>query len=244
MSRRNSCVCLALAGIVATASAQVTTLELGMAQDGSIEMTGQSTYYRLELSSPADLVVLVTNAGQGGERYAVYLKKDGLPSPDDCLAASEADGVEQLLDVPGATAGTYYVQVLYSSFSGNFWDSTGEYRILARRSGDLPLLRIGGAQAATIPMVGQSHYYRLEFPSPAELVLHLNNTGQAGERFAVYIKKDGLPSPDDCLAASEDSGDVLRAGAVFLLHWQLLGCRWRVPNCWPAQHRSAVSGAG
>jgi len=40
---------------------------------------------------------------------------------------------------------------------------------------------------AGIPMAGQSHYYRLDLMSEADLVVTVRNANDSGERFQVYL---------------------------------------------------------
>jgi len=219
-------------GFCAPLAAQVTSLQLGAPQDGSIPMVGQSYYYRVDLASAADLVLTVSNTADAEDRFEVYIKKDGVPSPTDYLAASNSDSVEQLLNLPGLGAGSYYLQVRWS-VGPSWWNDWGEYRILARSTGDLPRLALGEAQEAAHPMVGQSYYYRVDLASAAYLVLTVSNTADAEDRFEIYIKKDGVPSPTDYLAASNsDSVEQLLNLPGLAAGSYYLQVRWSVGPSW------------
>ena len=188
-------------------------------------MVGQSHYYRLTLSSPAEVVVQLSNAGQAGERFAVYIKKDGLPSPDDCLAASGADGVEQLLDVPGATAGTYYVQVRYSSFTGNFWDAAGEYRIVWQILGfaiaQVHPSRVGNAGTATLTILGaglkDGATVKLARAGQADIVPLETTRVSASQVRACFDLRGAEPGMCDVVMTGTDGGTMTAPEAVEII---------------------------
>ena len=187
--------------ILARSGEQLSPVLLVEVQEAGIPMVGQSHYYRLDLTSEADLILTASNANDSGERFQLYLQSDRLPSWSEYLAGSNVDRTQQVLDVPGLPAGTYYVRVFYAHDPWP-WGDSGDYRLLVRSREQLPPLFLGDMQEAGVAMIGQSHYYRVDLASESDLVLTVSNANDGGERFEVYFQTGRLPTPGDHLAGS------------------------------------------
>ena len=109
MKRRVFLSLLAVLGFCAPVLAQVTDLYLDASFAGSIG-DGQSVFYRLEMPSPAHLVLLMQN-GDGRSRHHLYIQKDTFPTTEDYLAVSANDIPEQVIEIPQLEPGTYFVMV-------------------------------------------------------------------------------------------------------------------------------------
>jgi hypothetical protein len=176
-------------------AAQVTDLYLDAPAWGSIG-DAQSAFYRLSVEATVHLVLTLQN-DHGWSRHALYIQRDTLPTTEEHFASSQEGRPEQVIEIPNLDPGTYYVMVRGID---TFW--SGGYSILARTAEQLPSLVLGEALADGVGDA-QSRFYRLELPTPAHLVLTLQND-HGWSRHTLYIQRNVLPTTEEHLAGSEE----------------------------------------
>ena len=184
-SARSLAVLIAVLGTLASVVHGQTSLTNGVAVTGISGTAGSEKFYRIEVPSGQDELVISTSGGTGD--VDLYVRRGSLPTTTSYDYRPYKTGNEETVTVSNPVAGTWYIMLRgYNAYAGvTLLAQYSAAVAITPLTNSVPVTGLSGAASAEL-------YFSIVVPA-GQTKLEISIAGGTGDA-DLYVKRDALPT--------------------------------------------------